>query len=167
MSTFMDDVEESRRNFLDNYFSSPIQSLCESIKDPERQSISSHDVVEAYNVLCCRIRSRKDDIAGLHPPAFLSIFKDNSTLLVQRMSRDIRGVVTNPFGSGLRHEELSMNQSYDVDCSPDENLPDATNHMLCQYALRLLSDIFIHPSLYSTLSRSCTSYPLYIYAWRC
>jgi len=127
------------------YFSSPIRTLCESIKDSERQFqfISSHV---------------KDDIAGLHPPAFLSIFKDNSTLLVQRMSRDLRGVVANPFGSRLRYEELSMNQSYDLDCSPDEeNLLDATNHTLCQYALRLLSDIFIHPSLYSTLSRSCTS----------
>ena len=159
LSTFMADVDWSIHNFLDNYFSSPIRTLCESIKDSERQfqSISSHDVVEAYNVLCCRIRSRKDDVAGLHSPAFLSIFKDNSTLLVQRMSRDIRGVVANPFGSRLRHEELSMNQSYDLDCSPDEeNLLDATNHTLCQYVLRLLSDIFIHPSLYSTLSRSCT-----------
>lgn len=147
----------STRDFLDDYFSSPIRTLCQSIKDPERLFISCHDISEAYNVLCCRIRSRKDDIARLKPPIFLSVFKDNSSLLVQLMSRDIRGVLVNPSGSALRDEEFSMNQSYYMDFPlNEEDFQNSTNHMLCQYALRLLSDIFLHPSLYTSFSRSYT-----------
>jgi hypothetical protein len=138
---------------LANYFASPIRTLCESVKDPEQDFISDHDIAEAYNLLCGRIRSRKSDISIMKVPESMYNFDKDLPLLVLCISRDIHRVLPNPFESFPRRGEQSINQSYDTDPINEENMPPAMDHMLCQCALRLMSDLFMYPTLYSMFSR--------------
>jgi len=134
---------------LANYFASPLRTLCESAKDPEQDFISDHDIAEAYNHLCGRIRARKSDISKMKSPGSMC---GDVQLLVLCISRDIRRVLPNPFESFPRQGEQPV-QSYDTDPINEENMPPAMNHMLCQSALRLMSDLFMYPTLYSMFSR--------------
>ena len=137
---------------LNSYLCSPIRTLCESLNDPEHLYVSNHDIVEAYNVLCLRIRSRKNDILRPQEPGFLSIFEDNSALIEQCISRDVRRVLYTPLDSQQHHSSASFNSSYESDFS-EAVLPDVVENMLCQYAIRLMSDLFMFPALYSKFSR--------------
>jgi len=139
---------------LANYFASPMRTLCESVKDPEQDFISDHDIAEAYNHICGRIRFQKSDISNMETLG--SICKD-VPLLVLCISRDIRRVLPNPFESFPRQGQHPA-QSYDTDLINEENMPPAMNHMLCQSALRLMSDLFMYPTLYSMFSREWTSF---------
>ena len=138
---------------LNSYLSSPIRTLCESLNDPEHLYISNHDIVEAYNVLCLRIRSRKDDISRPPETGSLSIFEESSALIEQCISRDIRRVLYTPLDSQRHRSSASFNFSYESDF-PEAVLPDVVENMLCQYAIRLISDLFMFPFLYSKFSRS-------------
>ena len=137
---------------LSDYFASPIRTLCESVKDSEQNFISDHDIVEAYNVICWRIRSRKSDIPKMKIEGLFSNFEDDVPLLVQCISRDILRVLPNPFES-VPHRGQSVYQSYNTDNATSEDDLAATDHTLCQNALRLMSDLFMFPSLYSMFSR--------------
>jgi len=137
---------------LNSYLGSPIRTLCESLNDPEHLYTSNHDIVEAYNVLCLRIRSRKSDISRPQEPGFLSIFEENSALIEQCISRDVRRVLYTPLDSQQHHSSASFNSSYESDFS-EAVLPDVVENMLCQYAIRLMSDLFMFPALYSKFSR--------------
>lgn len=137
---------------LADYLSSPIRTLCESVEDVEQDFISDHDVVEAYNVLCARIRSRKADLSKATAPVSLSDFQKDVPLLVLCISRDIQRVLPNPFESTPHRSE----QSYDIN-HPIDNMPPTMDHMLCQCAIRLMSDLFMYPFLYSMFSRGYKS----------
>ena len=149
-SSSMDYAQSDRgKESLATYLASPIRTLCESVNDPEQDFISDHDIAEAYNLLCGRIRSRKSDISIMKTPR--SMCKD-LPLLVLCISRDIHRVLPNPFESFSRRGEQPVNQFYDTDPINEENMPPAMDHMLCQSALRFMSDLFMFPTLYSMFS---------------
>jgi hypothetical protein len=70
------------------YFASPIQTLTESIKDPEQDWITAHDLVEAYNVLSARIHfhALHDILLVDNPLPSLAIFKAQSSQIAECIS---------------------------------------------------------------------------------
>jgi hypothetical protein len=144
---------------LADFLASPIRTLCESINDPQQDFISDIDIVEAYSVLCARIRSRRGDVADTKTREALSGLEGDLPFLVLCISRDVQRVLPNPFDSAPRHRQ-SVSQSYDADRSVyGDDRPPAIDHMLCQNALRLMSDLFLYPALYSMFSRELVSVP--------
>jgi len=137
----------------ETYFASPIQTLTESIKDPRQDWITTHDLVEAYNVLSTRIRSQIHDILRVDKPLpQLAIFKEQSSQIVECISRDLERLLPSPF------ESQHGGRSYYSDRSlSDDDLYVAINHAtLCHHALRFMTDIFTFQFLYSNFtSRSC------------
>ena len=148
-----------------SYLCLPIRTLCESLNDPEHLYVSNHDIVEACNVLCLRIRSRKNDISRPQEPSFLSIFEESSALMEQCISRDVRRVLYTSLDSQQHRSSASFNLSYESDFSEAVGLPDVVENMLCQYAIRLMSDLFMFPALYSKFSRSFF-YATWFFAFR-
>ncbi|KAF8968954.1 hypothetical protein BDZ97DRAFT_1915653 [Flammula alnicola] len=160
VSRFMDnDATESARQskvsrISHTYFSSPIRTLSESIKDPGQRCMSTHDLVEAYNVLSTRMRSLIHDIISTDEPLpFLSTFKDQSSDIAQCLSRDIQRLLPSIFDS-QPHQHSFMDQSYysEVSMDDDDFQTIADNMTLCQYALRFASDIFVFPVVYSNFT---------------
>jgi hypothetical protein len=144
---------------LADFLASPIRTLCESINDPQQDFISDIDIVEAYSVLCARIRSRRGDVADTKTREALSGLEADLPFFVLCISRDVQRVLPNPFDSAPRHRQ-SVSQSYDADRSVyGDDRPPAIDHMLCQNALRLMSDLFLYPALYSMFSRELVSVP--------
>jgi hypothetical protein len=138
----------------ETYFASPIQTLSESIKDPGQDWITTHDLVEAYNVLSARIRSQIHNILIVDKPLpSLAIFKAQSSQIAECISRDLERLLPSPFES-LQH----AGRSYYSDHSPsgDELYIATNNATLCHHALRFMTDIFTFRSLYSNFtSGSC------------
>ena len=139
----------------ETYFASPIQTLTGSIKDPEQDWITAHDLVEAYNVLSARIRFHIHDILIVdnpNPLPSLAIFKVHSSQIAECISRDLERLLPSPF------ESNHAGRSYysDGSLSSDELYIATNNVTLCHYALRLMTDIFTFQSLYSNFtSRLC------------
>lgn len=137
----------------ETYFASPIQTLSESIKDPGQDRITTHDLVEAYNVLSTKIRSQIHEILNVDKPLPpLAIFKEQSPQIVECISRDLERLLPSPFES--QHAGRSYYSDHSL--SGDELHIATNNAMLCHYALRFMTDIFTFRSLYSNFtSMSC------------
>jgi len=67
--------------------------------------------------------------------------------------------------SQQHRSSASFNLSYESDFSEAVGLPDVVENMLCQYAIRLMSDLFMFPALYSKFSRSFF-YATWFFAFR-
>ena len=137
----------------ETYFVSPIQTLSESVKDPGQDWITSHDLVEAYNVLSARIRFHIHDILTVdNPPPSLAIFKVQSSQIAECISRDIERLLPSPFES----DHAGRSYHSDGSLSGDELYIATNNATLCYHALRFMTDIFTFQSLYSNFtSRLC------------
>lgn len=132
------------------YFASPIQTLSESIKDPGQDWITSHDLVEAYNVLSARIRSHRHDILIVDKPLpSLAIFKAQSSQIAECISRDLERLLPSPFDSP-QHAGRSYYSDHSL--SADERHIANNNATLCHHALRFMTDIFTFRSLYSNFT---------------
>lgn len=129
------------------YFASPIRTLKESLKDPGTHNISIHDLVEAYNGLSTKLRDRIDNVKVT--PSIFTIIKDESELLSDCLVRDIGRVLPNPFASQHYNDSLGNISFYSEEVSNDGEIQIMTdNNLLCQYALRFVSDIFTFPSVH-------------------
>jgi len=138
---------------LSTPLASSIRTLIHSLNDPGQHCISNHDLIEAYNVLSCRLRSQINDIFSSKPPqSLLTAFGQHSLCLTECLSRDIRRVLPNPFTSQSPLDH-SFGLSFLSDSPNEEDLESAMdNATLCHYALRLVSDVFTFPALFSTFS---------------
>ena len=149
MATRVEARQPMQHAMSETYFASPIQTLSESIKDTEQDSITTHDLVEAYNVLSARIRSKINDILiidkSLQP---LAIFKAHSSQITECISRALQRLLPSPF------ESPHAGRSYcsDRSLSGDELCIATNNATLCHYALRFMTDIFTFQSLYSNFT---------------
>lgn len=148
-------AESTQLSMSETYFTSPIQTLCESIKDLGQDWITTHDLVEAYNVLSARIRSQIHHILIVNEPLPpLAIFKVQSSQIAECISRDLERLLPSPFESPLPGRSYFSDSSL----SGDELHIATNNATLCHYALRFMTDIFTFQSLYSNFtSRSCNS----------
>lgn len=133
----------------ESYFASPIQTLSESINDPGQDWITTHDLVEAYNVLSNRIRAHIQDILIVDKPLPpLAIFKAQSSLIAECICRDLERLLPSPFESQLAGRSFYSDRSL----SSDEVYIATNNATLCCHALRLMTDIFTFQSLYSNFT---------------
>lgn len=139
-------------------FTSPLLTLSESIRDPTQTYITSHDLIEAYNVISLRLRTLMQKNALDPEKSSLEVFRSHSECIEQCLSRDIRRLLPNPFDT-----QTSYPQSYLSQDHPEDDVQRITNNiLLCRYALRLVADIFafpvVHvnfagrPSLFTTMS---------------
>lgn len=147
-----------------SYFASPIRTLSESITYSGQCCISTHDLVEAYNVLSTRIRSLMTHVLSTDEslPCMLA-FQENASEITQCVSRDLQRLLPSPFDSEPQQYSFSA-QSFFLDISNDvDDIQTMTdNILLCQYALRFASDIFTFPMLYSNFSGEPTTASKYI-----
>ncbi|KAG6842793.1 hypothetical protein H0H93_003382, partial [Arthromyces matolae] len=86
------------------------------------------------------------------PPPPLTLLKEHNTLLARALKRDIRRAFIDP--SHNLKKSISLYDSYASDISmPDEDVQHAVDiSILCHYSLRVLSDIFAFPVLYTLFS---------------
>lgn len=143
------------------YFASPIRILKESLKDPDTHNISTHDVVEAYNSLSTKLRDRIHDISSIDvTPSFMTIFKEESQLLSDCLMRDIGQVLPNPFASQQYNDSLANLSFYSEETPNDDDIQTLTeNNLLCQFALRFVSDIFTFPNMHCNFTGMSNSVP--------
>jgi hypothetical protein len=154
-NTSVEAIQPIQLVMSETYFASPIQTLSESIRDPGQDWITTHDLVEAYNVLSSRIRSHIHDIlVDDKPLPHLAIFKMQSSQIAECISRDLERLLPSPFES-LQHADRSYYS--DRSLSGDDLYIATNNATLCYHALRFMIDIFTFRPLYSNFtSRLCT-----------
>ena len=142
----------------ETYFASPLQTLSESIKDPGQDWITTHDLVEAYNVLSARIRSHVHDILIVDKPLPpLAIFKEHSSQIAECISRDLERLLPSPFESS---QHAGRSYYSDRSLSGDDLYIATNNATLCHHTLRFMTDIFTFQSLYCNFtSKSCKFLP--------
>ncbi|KAH9480199.1 hypothetical protein JR316_0006797 [Psilocybe cubensis] len=130
------------------YFASPIRTLKESLKEPGTHDVSTHDLVEAYNSLATKLRDRFDEISVT--PSVLTVIQNEAEVLSDCLVRDIGRVLPNPFASQHYNHSLGNISVYtEQEADDDDELEFTTdNNLLCQYALRFVSDIFTFPNMH-------------------
>jgi hypothetical protein len=132
------------------YLNSPLETLLESIDDPESEHISLHDLTEAYNILSNRIRSQMRVIleASQPLPAFNPL-KQNSPQLTQSLRRDIRRALIDPSSTSRASSSLENSLLSNSQVSEDEIKYARDLSSLCHHTLRFLSLVFTVPAMYS------------------
>ncbi|TFK39035.1 hypothetical protein BDQ12DRAFT_682901 [Crucibulum laeve] len=131
---------------LPNCFQSPIETLLESLDDIDLENVLLHDIAESYNALSHRIRAQASDLCLPNQHYhILDLLKEHSTQIYKCLKRDIRRAFMEP---------LPDKDSFYFDNSISEETLKASldSAMLCHHALRILSNIFVFPSLYSLFS---------------
>ncbi|KAF4593329.1 hypothetical protein EYR38_009043 [Pleurotus pulmonarius] len=116
---------------VDQFLRSPIETLLESITE----EISTHDVIEAYNLFSNRIQANIQ-LMTTHDLA-LPTLQQHSSAIADALHRDIRSLFRQ--ASSLADED-TYNASENV--------------LLCHEALRLLSNIFTFPALFRCFNNS-------------
>lgn len=132
------------------YLVSPLETLLESLEDPNADYISLHDVIEAYNTLSNRIRSQACAFLDVEPSILaLAPLKEHLPQLAQILRRDIRRALVDP-PSDLRRGQAMEDSPVSDGSMLDDEIQHARNlATLSHHALRFLSDIFRFPALYS------------------
>ena len=135
------------------YFKSPIETLLESTEVDGSDHISQHDLLEAYNTLQTRIRSQIQAICQSDPDSLAwNAVKLCSSQILQVLRRDIRRALVIP-PSALKKSSLegSLASSH-PEITVDDVKNAADSSLVCHQSLRLLSDLFRFPPLYSIFS---------------
>lgn len=134
------------------YFSSPLNTLLESLHDPDCNQIMFHDIMEAYDSFSDRIRSVAKPLMQVqttdtaHPA--LKIIGECSSDLVQVLKRDLRRAAS-PSSQSQQSFHMYSYGSNGTSLNAYHALDFAR---LAEHALCLISDICIFKALYSLFS---------------
>jgi hypothetical protein len=136
------------------YFLGPIETIVCSYEGLASGRLSLHDITEAYRTLSMRIRHSLGSISiASGPLPALEPLRENSTNVIAAWRRDISRTLR-AFSQHTSHsssacsegrmswEPAAYNVIHAIDCSTQ-----------CHYVLRLLSEIFRFPVLFSIFSR--------------
>lgn len=119
----------------------PLETILESLEPDFSDHITLHDLLDAYDTLCHRLKhvliSSAD--ASLKPTLLAHVSQ-----ITDALHRDIRRVLTDPVPP---LEDSLLTES--VEIGPDELKHARDLTLVSHYAMRLTSDIFRHHSLYS------------------
>ena len=132
------------------YFSSPLNTLLESLHDPDCNQVTLHDIMEAYDCFSGRIRSVATPLMQVEiTHAALKIIGECSSELTQVLKRDLRRAFAGStsqsqqsfdmYSYGSSHTEFNAHFALDL-------------ARLAQQALCLISDICIFRALYTLFS---------------
>ncbi|KAJ3756507.1 hypothetical protein EV360DRAFT_84895 [Lentinula raphanica] len=133
-----------------HYLLAPLETLDESLNDPHEERINIHDLIETYNVLALRIKEillRTSDSDQTAAP--LTLLTERSQVLINALRRDVKRVVQNPLTTTLY--EKGTKDGMDLE---DEVYYARDLALLGQQAIRLTSELFAFPQLYSRLTVS-------------
>ena len=144
------DILDPMRSLV--YLSSPLDTILESMHDPNLRYVSLHDLIEAYSVLSERIRSQlRVIIHATHPLPALAPLEEHASVLARALTRDIRRALIDP--SKLRETPPSGESSFTNAPMTDHEIQYALDlAVLCHHALRFVSDVFAFKPLYSLFS---------------
>lgn len=132
------------------YFSSPLNTLLESLHDPDCNQITLHDIMEAYDCFSHRIRSVATPLMQVETThAALKIIGECSSELTQVLKRDLHRA----FSGSTSQSQQSFNMySYGSSCTESNSHFALDLARLAQQALCLISDICIFRALYTLFS---------------
>jgi hypothetical protein len=147
---------DSNPLYLSQYLLGPIETIVCSRRALAFGRLSLHDLAEAYRILSMRIRDSSDHLSTVSDafPALESL-RDKGADVVAALRRDIsRALRVSAWQSS---DDSSAPTAKTVGCEPTtHNANRATDiSIVCNYALRLLSEIFRLPALSSLFT--CTS----------
>ncbi|KAK2465736.1 hypothetical protein APHAL10511_002280 [Amanita phalloides] len=135
------------------YFASPLNTLLDSMHDPDYNQITLHDVMEAYACFSDRIRSVAKPLMGVETTRTEAAFRivgERSVELAWVLKRDLRRALAAP----PSHSQDSLHM-YSYSPTLDDDAQYALDSArLAQYALCFISDICIFRALYSLFSSS-------------
>ncbi|KAJ6475046.1 hypothetical protein C8R47DRAFT_1143368 [Mycena vitilis] len=134
------------------FFMSPAETLLEST-GPNADSISFHDLIEAYNTFSLRIKSQIRVIVNAEAsPSSLVSLKEYSHQLSEALQRDLRRARDEPL-SQSRHTSFAQDSFQTTPEMDEEEIRVARElALLSQQLLRFLSNIFSFQPLYSIFS---------------
>jgi len=130
------------------FFSSPLDTLLESIDDHDVEYLSIHDLIEAYNAISTRFHSHVDIIATRRLPPALSFLGEHTSSLTRALSRDIRRCFVDP-SHDLRTTPPGGSFLSDASMTDHEIQYARDLSTVCHHSLRVLSDILSFKLLYS------------------
>ena len=142
------------------FLKSPIETLLESTEIDSLDHLSQHDLLEAYNTLQTRIRFQIQVICESDQDLLAwNVVKLYSSQVLQVLRRDIRRALGGPSSprksSSLGGSILSNN----IEMTADEIKVATDLSLVCHQSLRLLSDLFRFPALYSIFSSMLPNKP--------
>lgn len=156
----------SSENPLDTrlYFRSPIATLLESLEDQYQERLSLHDISQAYNVLCHRVRKVADHLTTVCNPVphALAYLRDHSTSLTSCIRRDLSYAFTRVIPDSPPYDASIPDSVPPPRSDPqDEDLKHAEDSSyLCKFCLTVVCTILKFPALSSLFAREDLSYLL-------
>ncbi|KAJ4481971.1 hypothetical protein J3R30DRAFT_3455546 [Lentinula aciculospora] len=129
-----------------HYLLSPLETLDESLTHSYGESIELHDLAETYNLLATRIKEVLLEGSKTDQAAPLTLLAERSQILANALRRDVMRVMINPCTVSAKAKERSEGMNVDeIHYARDLAL-------LGQQAIRLISELFAFPQLYSTMT---------------
>ncbi|KAJ7288150.1 hypothetical protein C8J57DRAFT_1279246 [Mycena rebaudengoi] len=134
------------------YFMSPMETLLESSVGLDANGVSLHDLIEAYNVLSTRIRSQIRVILGKQAPqSALASLREHSGPIAEALRRDLKRAREDPSTYVQRMSHADSFQTT-IEIDEDDLRVSRDLALLSQQVLRLISDLFSFPPLFSLFS---------------
>ncbi|KAI0269933.1 hypothetical protein BC834DRAFT_578053 [Gloeopeniophorella convolvens] len=141
---------------LTSYLLSPVEAIVHSTQAVAPDSLSLHDILEAYHILSTRIRRLSSDLEAVPIPiTALAPLQTNCASIVVALRRDVSRalrvhVQRDSYECGARFSvaaegSICVGAACNPKCASESSL-------LCLYALRLLSEVFRLPPLSSLFS---------------
>jgi hypothetical protein len=140
------------------YFLGPIETIVCSYEGLASGRLSLHDITEAYRTLSMRIRHSLSSLSiASGPLPALEPLRENSSNVIAAWRRDISRTLR-AFSPHTPRDMRSGSAGPSEGCMSWEPAAYNVNHAIdystqCHYVLRLLSEIFRFPALFSIFSR--------------
>ncbi|KII86624.1 hypothetical protein PLICRDRAFT_177378 [Plicaturopsis crispa FD-325 SS-3] len=122
----------------------PLETIHESLEPDFCDHITLHDLLDAYDTLCHRL---KHALLSLADASITKTLEAHASQITDALNRDVRRVLTDPVPPP---EDSLLTES--VEMGPEELKYARDLTLVSHYAMRLTSDILRHHGLYSALS---------------
>ncbi|KAF9005428.1 hypothetical protein BDQ17DRAFT_1353043 [Cyathus striatus] len=126
------------------FFSSPIETLLESLEDPQDEHVTLHDVIEAYAMLSTRIRVLAKTLleVPVTPQPALETLQAHSRDLHKCLSRDIQRATAIPLHQ-FQSDWTVVHTLSEIDLPPEclQDSKDIAN--VCHHALQVIASVFL------------------------
>ncbi|PPQ70537.1 hypothetical protein CVT24_000292 [Panaeolus cyanescens] len=139
-------------NYPLSFLESPIETLTESIQDPVHESITVHDLIDAYNLFSTRLRHILPIIVNSDISPLLSPLQNNSAIVTDAICRDVTCVLPSSFATQQESDPELPYFEDDSSDSIDEPEDETDTSLLCCQALRMAADVCAIPCVMACLT---------------
>ncbi|KAI0322413.1 hypothetical protein OF83DRAFT_1289426 [Amylostereum chailletii] len=137
------------------YLRSPIETIAFSVYQASNTVLSPHDVTDAYATLAFRIRSSIiPHMSEAHTSPALQSLKDEKSRIIKALQRDMQQAWWLPLFQPSQGLSLGLSNDGSALSPEEEKKHTLDMYMLCQYALKIVADIFNFGALHALFSHN-------------